>query len=566
MAGGKETPRQKMIGMMYLVLTALLALNVSKEIIRAFVTINDKLDASGEIIKQTSGATYDLFQAKRAALVAQKSDTKMVDLWMAKADQLKGRTNTLIHFILSESNEMIKLAEGGKDWVAIRDDNGLIRELKPLLDISAMDNYDIATNRWIGGNPQQPKKEGMAFRDSIHAYRNYVASLMGTYDQGEKKWSFNAPDNDADLASALATANPEDTAKIVQLYKALTLPEKIAVREAGQTKELPWPSVMFDHAPIVAAAAMLTALKVDILNAESMVAEFMVGKVEAPVFNFNKIEPLAFARTGYINAGDSLTLNVMIAAYDSNEISQIRYGVNEENPANWKTTTGGISLPGGSPGEYNVKGQIGVKEKGELTWKNWEFRYTVGKPSGAISLPEMNVLYRGYDNKVKGAVSGFAGYSLSGSNVSLSRSGELWIAKPGSDRQATININGIDETGKSASVGKETYRVTNLPAPSIYFGALEDGSDAAAGVIKAQTNLFARYPPEIPLNASFSVIEWEVSVSGAPRPEKGSGASLSPKALSLIKQAQAGSTISFMTIVRGPDGKNRKKSAVFKVR
>ena len=81
--------------------------------------------------------------------------------------------------------------------------------------------------------------------------------------------------------------------------------------------EMPWPSVMFDHAPIVAAAAMLTSLKLDIKNAESVASEYMLSKVEAPSFNFNKIEPLAFARTGYINQGDSLDLSVMIAAYDS---------------------------------------------------------------------------------------------------------------------------------------------------------------------------------------------------------------------------------------------------------
>lgn len=566
MAGGKETPRQKMIGMMYLVLTALLALNVSKEIIRAFVTINDKLDASGEIIKQTSGATYDLFQAKKAALVAQESDTKMVDMWMEKADSLKKRSNQTIHFLLSESNEMIKMAEGGKDWVAERDDDGLIRELKPLLDISAMDNYDIATNRWIGGNPMQPKKEGMAFRDSIHAFRDYAAELMGNYQQGERKWSFEAPADIDGLDAALATANPEDTAKIKQLYNALTIPAELTIREAGRTKTMPWPSVVFDHAPIVAAAAMITALKVDILNAEAMVAEYMVGKVEAPVFNFNKIEPLAFARTGYINAGDSLSLNVMIAAYDSNEVSQIRYGVNEEDPSNWKTTTGSISLPGSSPGEFSVKGQIGVKEKGELVWKNWDFRYTVGKPSGAVSLPEMNVLYRGYDNKVQGAVSGYTGYSLSGSNVSLSRSGEFWVAKPGSGREATISISGIAEDGSSANVGSFKFRVQNLPSPNVYLGALEDGSDAPAGTIRAQTRLFAKYPPEIPLNATFNVVSWEVAVAGAPKPERGNGAQLTPKALALIRQANAGSTISFMTIVKGPDGRDRKRSAVFKVR
>lgn len=554
---------------MYLVLTALLALNVSKEIIRAFVTINDKLDSSGEIVKQSSGATYQLLQGKKAALVAQKSDTKMVDLWMAKADLLKARTNSTIHFILSESNEMIKEAEGGKDWVAQKDDKGNIRELKSLLDISAMDNYDIPTNRFIGGNPMKPIKKGTDLLDSIHAYRDYVAQLMANYDQGDKKWSFAPPSDIKELDAALLKANPADTAKIKQFYGAMTIPAELEVKDAGQMKKMPWPSVMFDHAPIVAACAMLTSLKVDVLNAEAVAADYMVSKVEAPVFNFNKIEPLAFARTGYINAGDSLDLSVMIAAYDSNEVSKIRYGINADTvPANWKEVTGKIPLPGSTAGEYKVKGQIGVKEKGETVWKNWSFRYTVGKPSGTISLPEMNVLYRSYANKVQGAASGFPGFELRPvSNVSLKKSGQEYIASPGPGREAFISIVGVAEDGSRVNLGPPVkFRVKNLPPPSIYLGALEDGSEAPGGTIRAQNKLFARYPDEIALNAVFSLVSWEVSVAGAPRPEKGTGSALTPKALSLIKQAPPGGTITFMTVTKGPDGRERKNSAVFKVK
>lgn len=567
MAGGKETPRQKMIGMMYLVLTALLALNVSKEIIRAFVTINDKLESSGDVIEKSSTAKYLELQSKRLALVSTKGDTKNVDFWIEKTDRLSKRTSQTVHFILNESNEMIKEAEGGKDWVETKDENGLITELKPLLDISAMDNYDVPTNRFIGGNPEKPIAAGLAIRDSIHAYRNYVIELMASYKEGTKEWTFTAPEKDEDLDASLATANPKDTSVLKQLYKALTLPINIEVKEAGQVKALPWPSVMFDHAPIVAACAMMTSLKVDVLNGESLAAEFMSSKVNAPPFNFNKIEPLAFARSGYINAGDSLDLSVMIAAYDSTETPKIKYGINADTlPENWKEVTGKINLPGDSPGEFKVKGQIGVKGRSGLEWKNWNFRYTVGKPSGAVSLPEMNVLYRGYDNKVVGAVSGYAGYNLSMSNGSISKGSEFWIAKPSSGREATISISGVAEDGSSANVGQFKFRVQNLPAPSVYLGALEDGEEAPAGTIRAQTRLFAKYPPEIPLNATFSLVSWEVSVAGAPRPEKGTGQNLSTKALSLIKQAQRGATITFMTIVRGPDGKNRKKSAAFKVK
>ena len=101
---------------------------------------------------------------------------------------------------------------------------------------------------------------------------------------------------------------------------------------------------LFNTLIISLAAAMFTALKVDVRNGESIAAEYMLGKIDAPSFNFNKIEPLAFARTGYINQGDSLSLSVMIAAYDSNEVSKIRFGINSEDPGTWTETNGSITF------------------------------------------------------------------------------------------------------------------------------------------------------------------------------------------------------------------------------
>ena len=562
MAGGKETPRQKMIGMMYLVLTALLALNVSKEIVAAFVTINDKLDNSGHIIENSTESLYGTFDSKEAAIKAQKGNLDVIRRWKDKSINLKARTKKTIHFILSQSNEMIEEAEG-KSWIAENgtDEDGNIIELKSLLEISAMDNYDIPTNKFIGPEPKKPKAAGMAILDSIHAYRDYVTELMGTY----RNYKFEAPEDPANLKQALMTANPEDTAKIAQFYTSMTIPEEVEVKDAGTTKMMPWPSAMFDHAPIVAAAAMLTSVKVDILNAESLAAEFMLAKVDAPTFNFNKIEPLAFARTGYINQGDSLDLRIMIAAYDSSEAPKIRYGVNDSIAANWTQTDSTISLVGSTPGEYNVEGQIAVKEKGRETWKPWEFKYTVGKPSGAVSLPEMNVLYRGYNNKVKGAVSGYTGYRLSMSGGSISQSGDVWIAKPGSGREATISITGVAADGSTASVGSEQFRIRNLPPPTIKLGSIWDGAKASAASIRAMNRIFAQYDESIPLNANFTVVKYIVKVTGAPRNASGTGSKLNGAAMSLIKQARPGSSIVLETDVRGPDGKIRRKNGVITV-
>lgn len=574
MAGGKETPRQKMIGMMYLVLTALLALNVSKQIVAAFVTLNDKLDASATIINKKNEDTHAEFDKKRAALVATKGDMKLLEMWQGKATELKKETTLIISYLLGECNEMIKTSEG-VDWVAEdgKDAEGNIIKLKPLMEINGMDNYDIPTNMFVGGNPNAPVQRGLDIRIKIHEYRDKIAVMMATYEQGkDKKWSFTPPADETGLTDALKTCNEKDTAKIAQFYRALTLPEKLHAHEDGE-EDMPWPSVIFDHAPIVAAAAMFTSLKLDVKNAESMATEYMLSKVEAPVFNFNKIEPLAFARTSYINQGDSLSLSVMIAAYDSNEVSKIRYGVDADtsNKEGWKEVTGKIGLDGSKPGFHKVKGEIGVKEKGEIAWKPWEFSYTVGQPMGVVALPEMRILYWGYDNIVEGTASGFdpSKVTLSGSGCSLSSKGNgQYIAKVSSPtRTAKISISGKKDDGSSVSLGSFDFKCKSLPPASVYFGSAESGGTVSFTVAKNQKNCRVALDPSVPLTTvKYSIVSGELYVSGIPGSGKiDSGGNFDSKAQSLLGQSK-GKTVIIEVKYKGPDGMSRFASSTIKVK
>jgi hypothetical protein len=574
MAGGKETPRQKMIGMMYLVLTALLALNVSKQIVAAFVTLNDKLDASATIINKKNEDAHAEFDKKRAALIATKGDMKLLEFWQGNATTLKKETVLIVSYLLGECNEMIKTAEG-VDWVAEeggKDEEGNIIKLKSLMDIQGMDNYDIPTQLFVGGDPNAPVQKGLDIRLKIHEYRDKIASLMATYDQGkDKKWSFTAPADETGLGDALKTCNPADTAKIAQFYRALTLPEKLHAHEDGAA-DMPWPSVIFDHAPIVAAAAMFTSLKLDVKNAESMATEYMLSKVEAPVFNFNKIEPLAFAKTGYINQGDSLALSVMIAAYDSNEVSKIRYGMDADtsNKDAWKEVTGKIGLDGSKPGFHKVKGEIGVKEKGELAWKPWEFTYTVGQPMGVVALPEMRVLYWGYENVVEGTASGFdpSKVTLSGSGCSLSGKGNgQYIAKVSSPtRSAKISISGKKDDGSSVSLGSFDFVCKPIPPATIYFGKTEAGGTCQYTAAKNQPSVRVALDPAVPLTTvTYSVLGGSLYVSGIPGEGKvNSGGSFDDKAKSLLNQSK-GKTVMIEVKYKGPDGISRIGATSFKV-
>lgn len=563
MASENKT-RQEMIEMMYLVLTALLALNVSKEVVAAFITMNNKLNQSSQVIKKGSETMYHTFDGKRAAINAQHGNLAEIDLWQGKATAVSKRTDNLVQFLLSESNYLIKKTEG-TDW-AERDKNGKIIKLKSLMDIKAKTNFDIPTNVFVGSEPRKPNARGMALRDSVLSYRDFVTKTMGTYSRGDKHYSFTPPKDPSKLREALMTANPKDTAKIAQIYNGLTIPEKIEVSDAGETITLPWSSGMFEHTPVVAAAALISTMKLNVLNNESRAAEFFLAKVDAPTFHFNKIEPLAFAQTGYINAGDSLNLRVMIAAYDSTDAALIRYGINDSTPEDWtqikQDLSKGIALSGKTPGEYSVKGVIGVKVKGQRQWKPWEFNYTVGKPSGTVSLPEMNVLYRGYDNIVTGAASGYPNYSLSGAgNVSLRKSGDHYIASPGRGRFASISIAGVAKDGSRASLGTFKFRVQNMPKPEIRLGRIQPGESATSAQFRAARRLFAGYPPSIPLKATFSVTKWEMTVSGAPRPISGSGSTISSGARRMIANAPSGSIVTVVATVRSKGGSMRQIGA-----
>lgn len=569
MAGGKETPRQKMIGMMYLVLTALLALNVSKQIVAAFITLNDKIDSSSASLDSRIDATYTTFDQKEATLRAEDSDLKIFELWSSKADDLKKSSAELVSFLLSECNEMIKVAEG-KDWIESKDEAGNITKLKSLDAIQNMDDYDIPTNMFVGGNPSKPVSRGVEIVNKIHQFRDEIAESMGTYKHGSDSWEFHAPDDVNQLSEALKSANPADTSSLSRFYKALTIPDFLNAR--GEDKELPWVSVTFDHAPIVAAAAMFTSLKLDVKNAQAFASEYMLDKIEVTPFIFNKIDPMAFASTGYINQGDSLNLNIMIAAYDTNDLSKVRWGMDADtaNRNAWKESIGGISLAGSKPGVHKVKGEIGVKEKGQLTWKPWEFSYTVGQPMGVVAQPEMRIFYWGYANQIEGTASGFPAdkISLSGNGCTLERSGNgKYVARVERGvRSARITVSGQNADGSKTNLGTFDYVCKPLPPATMYFGRTENGGKIQLVEARNVKKVRLALSPDVPLTGVvYTILGGNLYSSIVPGEGKiGKDGVLDTRSSSMVTQSKGGK-ISIEVSYRDPSGKEQIGSMTFGV-
>lgn len=581
MAGGKETPRQKMIGMMYLVLTALLALNVSKSILDAFVAIEENIQKANIVQVDRGDGFYgdvkeEIQAAKGPDNVAKK---KKLEYVLGQMDKIDKETIDMIEFIDKLKIEILNTA--GENTSAYKDKehtNILWKKsdkAKParmwLAAVQGMDKYDEPMQvMGIADDIKNPTGNGIELWKKLNDFRSKIVELAGSYKMPGSDKSFsistkpiNNFESNAKLVDEVtkmvkgSKANlKEDQLVLIDLYVGLTKLEK---NEVHDMKDVHWIGMTFDHAPLVAGIAALSSLQQDILAARALAMAHYKSKVSTGEYSFNKIVPLAYGPV-VANSNEEIELKVMMAAFDS------------DNQPKVTANTGTITYPGNGTGVVKINtggstmelsGTVSIKNKsGVPKTEEWNHTIVIMKPQGSIELPEMNMLYRGYDNKVEATASGYDQTSLTGTGVSLSKTSTGWIAKPsGSGREAYLTVSGKNTaTGQSATLKKVKYRVSNLPDPEIYWGGAKNGERAS----KAETKLFAKYGPEIPLNASFTVKSWECTVPGASRPVMGTG-NLISAASGLLRAAPAGSMVSFICKVVGPDGITRTRAGAFKI-
>lgn len=588
MAGGKETPRQKMIGMMYLVLTALLALNVSKAVLDAFVAIEENIQRANIVQADRGSGFMDDVRSELAATTGedQKDKKKKLQYVLKKMEAIDTKSAELIKYLddlklkcLTESGEAATAYKNkSEESILWTKGKGVLPIRMHLAAVQGKDKYDGPMRvMGIAESLKSPTGNGAELWKKINDYRTDIVEMTGTYKWGEGK-SFKVDvkeinefeDNKA-LANAVSKmiedhkkkANlAEDRQVLIDLYMMLTKKEK---NEMHGEKGIHWIGKTFDHSPIVAAIASLSSLQQDVLSARALALAHWKGKVSTGEYSFNKIMPLAHGDL-IANAGDSVHIKVMMAAFDSYNQPKVVITEGVENPSIINKDGQGIvgfKVSGGA--EQVIKGTVAIKNKSGV-WKTapWEHKIVIMKPSGAISLPELNVLYRGYANKVAAVASGFDQTILSASGASLSKSGDVWIAKPsGRNREATLTVSGKNSvTGKTSQLLSQKFRCLNLPPPTLFWGASRSGDKGSA----AATKLFAKYGPEIPLKAEFKIVSWEVQIPGAQgAPPAGPGSNLSAAASNLIRQARRGMQVSFMCKVVGPDGIRRNLAGAFKL-
>ena len=260
MAAGKETPRQKMIGMMYLFYTAMLAMNVSKDVLNSFVLVNDSLTVTVENFTDKNQKIYSDFEKQKAI-----NETKAAK-WNDLAQEVKTKADELSDYVKGIKVELVVATEG-EESPAI--ENGdVIASL-----IEAKDNLFVGDEIMIG--PTQTGR-GLDLRNKIDDFRNYLFSLVPDIEK-----------NSVVRGSIYKNLNtdpppPKDGAQVT------------------------WENAQFAHIPLVGVITMLTKIQSDIRNAEADALRFLYGQIDESEFKFNKLEGLVMPKVPWLLAVKSL--------------------------------------------------------------------------------------------------------------------------------------------------------------------------------------------------------------------------------------------------------------------
>lgn len=545
MASGKQSPRQAMINMMYLVLTALLAMNVSKEILDSFITVNNGLENTKLSLNDKMTAQYASFES-----FAGENAAKYGAAWN-EAKKIKTAGAEIIAYVDSIKAKAIMTAEGWpRDSVVLGDGR-----IVDLAKVTKKDSHDELTNLLIGDEPAKPKDGPMSatdLRTKLEAFREMVK---------------NSRKEDTELAASMDRVfNFEDR------------------KDASGTMNN-WQSINFYHVPLAAGITILSKIQADVRNAEGEVVKRMMDAVEGKSFKFNKLTTIVKPLSSYVTVGSKYTAEIFLGAYDDQNAPEVYIagpGATVDTVAK-KINGEAIKLPmngakavlervAGGAGLQTVRGIIKFKPVGgEETIEWFETTYEVAAPSLVVSPTKMNVFYRGVDNPVSVSVSGYSNKDImaTASNGTLTKSADGYIMRPGKDAEATIGATVTNPDGTKKPMPGLKFRVKNVPNPTPYFAGKSVNDEnikkaeltAAAGVIAKMENF--------EFDLKFEVVEYRVTmiVNGVPLEKVTKGAAVSGDMKEMFKKAKPGQKIYIEGIkARGPDGTVRNLGGLsFKV-
>lgn len=499
MALPKE-PRQKMINLMYLVLTCLLALNVSSEILNAFKTVNSSLEKTNSIVNSSTETIMKSLNEK-----ANDPTTKeKASIWLVKANSATSLTEALYKDIQTLKDKIYTAAGG---------------------DLN---------------NKEVPINEGS---------QEIVTRIMVKDGEAKKLYT-----RIAEYKKQLLAIDPSIAQKFSNTLQ-IDLSEPIG--KDGKKKD--WDIANFNMVPTVAGLTILSKLQNDIKTSENNVVAFCHEQVGQVVVRFDTYEAIVGQNSKYLMPGQELEINAGLGAFSKVNVPVITINgatvaTNEKGIATYKSAAGAI-------GNHTVNVVVSFKDQdGNPQTRTIPVEYTVGQANASIALDKMNVLYVGVDNPVTIAASGGGDdkvqVSIAGGGGSITKVGAgKYIARVGTvteDCRITVSVDG-------KVVGASQFRVRTIPKAQAYVGGNESGASIAAGAFRAQTGVGAGIK-DFPFELSYKVVSFSFSIDtddGDVATAACQGNLFSSQAQNYIKaHAKSGKTVTIDDIrVQGPDGR-----------
>ena len=531
-----ESTRQKMINMMYLVLTAMLALNVASEVLESFRIVDASLTQTLNNVNRKNNQIYSAFDAAYI-----QNPTKVKE-WKDKADEVKLKTTELIIKIKDLKQELV-LASGGiplkdadPDFILHQGDPIIINSVGDTILIKKEDDLNTPSEIMI------QQKKAADLKESIKEYRDFLTS-------------------DLEEGSPLRE----------NIIKQLDTPDpKIDLSEGGEKKS--WESQYFESKPLIAVITLLSKMQIDIQNAETNVISGLFGQIDAASFKFNKLGARILAKSTYVLKGDQFEAEIFLAAEDTTQQPEIFVGNNKlimkDGKGIFKTTATQV-------GTFKWGGLIKFKTpEGNINNYPFEGEYQVGEPSVTISPTKMNVLYMGIANPIKVSVPGVATQNLeiSFNNGRFEKNGDEYFVYP----------TKLDATGKSTSIfvtanmngekrqmGSMTFRVKEVPPPLATIAGMNGGQLIKEDLL-AEEGVFAELK-DFDFDLKFKVTQFDVTFSGAAgyvKTYKATGNRFTTEQKGQFGTLSQGSLIFIDNILaKGDDGSTRPLSPIsFKIR
>lgn len=402
------SPRQKMINLMYIVLMAMLALNVSSDVLNGFSLVEESLN-------RTTANSISTNQSIYASLENQmKANPAKVKEWYDKAQYVRAISDSL--YLLAEDlkTAIVKECDG---------EDGDVNNIRNREDLEASTQVMLAPRRGRG-------------QELFNAINDYRSKIVQMVPDKEKR---------AIISSNLNTDVPQ---KVGTLGKN-------------------WAEYMFENTPTAAAVTLLTKLQSDVRYAEGEVLHTLVNNVDVKDIRVNLLQAYVIPNAQTVVQGGKFSAQIIMAAVDTTSRPSIYVGGQQI-----KSENGLYETICGKTGDFTLNGYIEMAgTEGEKVRRDFSQKYTVVAPSATVSADIMNVLYAGYDNPISVSVPGVPNNQISATisdGVLEAKGNGKFVARPSTvGKELQIEVTARNE-GRSQVMGKFAFRVRKLPDPTAY--------------------------------------------------------------------------------------------------